>query len=127
MGLVDALFLKENAGGEPLDGAEQVEILAEALFVGKLVGVVAENGGAGVGNGVDCVTHAVDKPAPVPRLLADKLGQKCGDLLVVLIILDVFLYVAQHLHGLDVGAAVAGAFKRTDCGGNGRIGVGSRA
>ena len=124
--LVQSLVGAEDVGGQALDGFQQVEVIPVALLVGLLSCELLEQHGAGVGLGVDRVTHTVDQTAAVACLLVQDLQEEIRQLVVVLGILDVGLDAVEHLHHLQVGAAVAGSLQSADAAGDGGVGIGTR-
>ena len=124
--LIQPLEGAEDLGGEALDGLQQIEIVPVALLVGLLAGELLEQNGAGIRLGIDGVTHTVDEAAAVSRFLVEDLEEEGGQLVVVLGILDVFLDAVEHLHHLEVGAAVTRTLQRADAPRDGGVGVGAR-
>ena len=103
----------------------QRELLGEALLGGELLGVVAQDDGARVGDRVDRVAHAVDEAGPVERLLVEQAVQVVRDLLVVLPVGEVLAQVVEHADDLEVRAAVARALERAERRRDRRVGVGA--
>ena len=124
--LVEALVGAEDLGGETLDGFQQIEIVSKSLLVGLLTGELLEQYGAGVRLGVDRVAHTVDEAAAVACFLIEDLEEEGGQLVVVLGVFNVRLDAVEHLHHLQVCAAVTGALQSADAACDGGVGVGTR-
>ena len=113
-----------DTGGEPLHRLIELELVQHPLALGQSLGVLFQQDGPGIGEGVDGVAHAVDEPRAVPGLLIHEPAQVGGDLLLVGPIPDPILNVLEHLHDLLVGAAVAWALQGADGPGDGGVQVG---
>ena len=121
------LLLCKDLRGQPLDAAQHLEFLVVALGVGHAAGMVLQDLGAGVADGVHRMAHAVDQAAAVAGLLADDLAQELPHLVIVGGIFHILQDVVQLVHDLQVGAAVLGTFQRADGRRDGRVGVGAGA
>ena len=84
---------------------------------------VFEHHGAGVAEGVDRVAHAVDQALLVEGLAVDDAGQVVVHGGFVGGVGDVGADVVHHLHDLDVGTAVLGAFQAGKRRRNDRVGI----
>ncbi len=76
-------MLIKHLGRQLFHQLHQLEFLAEALFPGQLAGVLLENDGAGIADGVDRMAHAVDLAGTVARLAPEDFEQIIGHLALV--------------------------------------------
>ena len=125
-GLRAALFLSEDAGGQPLDAAQHVVLFLKAFLVGQVSGAVLQDDLAGVAHGIDRVAHAVDEAGAVARLLTEDAAEILADLVVIVGVLDMLQDILQLTVDHQVRTAVLGAFQCADGRCDGRIGVGAR-
>ena len=116
-----ALDLGEELRGQALDGLDELELRLVLGALRQLAGVALADDGARVAQGVDGVAHAVDQAGAVVGLLAQDPAQVVGHLALVRPVGDAGLEVVLHGDGLEVGAAVLGAFQAGDAAGIGRI------
>ena len=108
------LFFGKNLRGQALNAAQHVIFFIVAFFVGKAAGVVFQDLGARVAQGVHRVAHAVNQAAAVTGFLADDLAQHLAHFAVILRVLHIGQDVIQLVHNFQVGTAVLGAFQGTD-------------
>ena len=121
--LVDVAFFGNDLGRQALDHIIEVKVLFAALGLGQLLHKALEHHRAGVGQRVDRVAHAVDQALVVECLLVQDLAEVVLDLVLVGLVADGLADVVDHLHHLDVGAAVLGAFQRAERRRHDRVGV----
>ena len=125
-GLGTALFLGEDAGGQPLDAAQHVVLFLKAFLVSQMAGTIFQDDLAGVAHGVDRVAHTVDQAGAVARLFAEDAAEVLPHLVVIFGVLHVLEDVLQLAVDHQVRAAVLGALQRADGRRDGRVGVGAR-
>ena len=109
--LVNMAFFRNDLGRQPLHGVVEVEILLAALGLGQLLHESLEHHGAGVGQRIHRVTHAVDQPLAVKGLPVHDFAKVGPHLVLVAGVFDIRTDIVHHLHDLDVRAAVLGAFQ----------------
>ena len=114
---------REHLARDALDDQAQLHLVAEPFLAGDVDGELAQHLGARVGEGVDRVADAVDQAAAVEGALGEGILEIAADLRLARPVADVRLQVVDHLHDLDVRAAVARPLQRAERGRDGGIGV----
>ena len=104
----------------------QAELGLQALLHRQVRGLLLQQHGPRVREGVHRVPDSVDQAAAVEGLLAHDLRQVGPHLLLVLPVLHAGLDVLHHFPDLQVGAAVQRPLQGADARGDGRVGVGGR-
>ena len=84
----------------------KMEFLVPPLLLGQPLHEGSQQTLSWVGDGVDGVTHAIDQACPVKCLFVQEPREIASHLLLIGPVLQSCFQVPDHLHDLDVGAAV---------------------
>ena len=123
--LVNAALLADDARRKARHGGIERVFLAAPFFLRQHFHKVPEHIGARVAERIDRVPHAVDEPRFVECLPVQQRAQVALDGGFVRPVGQRLLHVVEHLHHLDVRAAVLGPLQAGQRRGHSRIGIGA--